>query len=519
MNTHTAHSLPQQINNILAELIHECSEESSFRAYIPTLHTMMKQVTSSAPELLLYGNYNAGKSTLINLLTNSQQAQVGDIPTTAEINSYEWNNALLLDSPGVNAPIEHEQVTADRIHQADLVIFVIRSGDVDEIGLYLNIAEMLKQQKQLFIVLNCDSSQKTQVADWQSRLCDNLLKQLVSAGVSEEQIVQIPVTPVNLLTAGQAVEQNNFQMQAICGYTMLVTRLTQWVSDHHQRHSHLAGIINRLDNQIFKLILARLQEGKNSELDELNQTEAHLQQQQTTLVTQADLELSHRISLQRPSLYLSLRQPDAQNKVSQLIDELVTGMHEWLQRKLTQHSPEQLVAWADIDENQPKDSQHDPDWLHSVLPHLNETTLQSGMNGLKKIGIPWIKSMDSETLTLLSKRLNVGIQILFGGYEIYSAYQQERRQQESLRQEALLLTQQVNSISDNLYNQLHAQLTALFDGVFTSEQQKLNQKRELILEQSTLSARQHQRFTSLYMKLRGLQEMLQATRDSSSAQL
>ena len=128
------------------------------------------------------------------------------------------------------------------------------------------------------------------------------------------------------------------------------------------------------------------------------------------------------------------------------------------------------------------------------------------------------KSMDSKTLTLLSKRLNVGIQILFGGYEIYSAYQQERRQQESLRQEALLLTQQVNSISDNLYNQLHEQLATLFDGVFASEQQKLNQKRELILAQSTLNARQHQRFTSLYMRLRGLQEMLPATGNNSSVQ-
>ncbi len=518
MNSQTAHSLPQHINNILAELNHECSEESSFRAYRPTLHTMMKQITSSTPELLLYGNYNAGKSTLINLLTSSQQAQVGDIPTTAGINSYEWNNALLLDSPGVNAPIEHEKVTADHIHQADLVIFVIRSGDVDEIGLYQNIAEMLKQQKQLFIVLNCDSSQKAHVADWQSRLCDNLLNQLVSAGVPEEQITQIPVTPVNLLTAGQAVEQNNLQMQAICGYAMLAARLTKWVSDHHQQHAHLAGIISRIDNQIFKPILAGLQEGKNSDLDELNQTDARLQQQQTTLLTQAGLELNRRISLQRPSLYFSLRQPDAQIKISQLIDELVTGMHEWLQSKFEQHSPEQLVAWAEINENQTNDNQHDPDWLHAVLPHLNETTLQTGMNCLKKIGIPLFKSMDSKTLTLLSKRLNVGIQILFGGYEIYSAYQQERRQQESLRQEALQLTQQVNSISDNLYNQLHEQLTTLFDGVFASEQQKLNQKRELILAQSTLNARQHQRFTSLVMRLRGLQEMLPATGSNSSVQ-
>lgn len=106
----------------------------------------MKQITSSTPELLLYGNYNAGKSTFINLLTSSQQAQVGDIPTTAGINSYEWNNALLLIARASMPPSNTKRWLLIIFIKLIWWYFVIRSGDVDEIGLYQNIAEMLKQR-------------------------------------------------------------------------------------------------------------------------------------------------------------------------------------------------------------------------------------------------------------------------------------------------------------------------------------------------------------------------------------
>lgn len=80
----------------------------------------------------------------------------------------------------------------------------------------------------------------------------------------------------------------------------------------------------------------------------INQAESRLQHQHATLITQASLELQHRISLQRPSLYLYLRQPDAQIKIAHVIDELVSDMHAWLQSKLEQLPPDTLTAWADV---------------------------------------------------------------------------------------------------------------------------------------------------------------------------
>ncbi len=288
---------------------------------------------------------------------------------------------------------------------------------------------------------------------------------------------------------------------------MFADKLTLWFTEHSQQTAHLSGVTHRLETQLFKPILDSLKDSKDDSLNEINQAESRLQHQHATLITQASLELQRRISLQRPSLYLYLRQPDAQIKIAHVIDELVSDMHAWLQSKLEQLPPDTLTAWADIECDQTKDIQKNTDWLQTIRPYLNEKAIHTSIEGLKNIGLPWLKRLDSQTLKMLTKRLNVGIQILFGGYEIYSAHQQERQQQEAVRQEALQLTQQVTAISDNLFNQLNEQLTTLFESVFATEQQKLSQNREHILAHSTSRARQYQRISSLYMQFQILQKM------------
>ena len=64
--------------------------------------------SESLLQVMILGNYNAGKSSLINALLGEEVAAIGDIPNTVNAGRYEWNNCCLLDTPGVNAPIEHE---------------------------------------------------------------------------------------------------------------------------------------------------------------------------------------------------------------------------------------------------------------------------------------------------------------------------------------------------------------------------------------------------------------------------
>ena len=63
------------------------------------------------PKVMVYGIYNSGKSTLINALCKEEVAEMADRPMTDQITEYDKGDYYLVDSPGVDAPIQHEIVT------------------------------------------------------------------------------------------------------------------------------------------------------------------------------------------------------------------------------------------------------------------------------------------------------------------------------------------------------------------------------------------------------------------------
>jgi len=90
-----------------------------------------KKLEEKNIKIMFFGAYNAGKSTLINTILGEGKAKIGDIPTTDAIDTYKWNDYKLLDTPGINAPIEHETISKTQLEKSDLIVFVIRKDDED----------------------------------------------------------------------------------------------------------------------------------------------------------------------------------------------------------------------------------------------------------------------------------------------------------------------------------------------------------------------------------------------------
>ena len=63
------------------------------------------------PTIMVYGIYNAGKSTLINALIGQEKAKVSDRPETDMVTEYHWQGIRLFDTPGIDAPIQHQNIT------------------------------------------------------------------------------------------------------------------------------------------------------------------------------------------------------------------------------------------------------------------------------------------------------------------------------------------------------------------------------------------------------------------------
>lgn len=78
--------------------------------------------------VFICGEFNSGKSSLLNKIVGSDIAEVGVIPTTSKIaplSSEEMQGVVFVDSPGTNSIMEgHEETTERYLRRADFVLFV-----------------------------------------------------------------------------------------------------------------------------------------------------------------------------------------------------------------------------------------------------------------------------------------------------------------------------------------------------------------------------------------------------------
>lgn len=90
--------------------------------------TILKQQLANPFSIFICGEFNAGKSSLLNYLGDREIASVGFLPTTKEIESYNpegLGGLVFIDSPGTNSIIEqHQELTENYLQQADIILFV-----------------------------------------------------------------------------------------------------------------------------------------------------------------------------------------------------------------------------------------------------------------------------------------------------------------------------------------------------------------------------------------------------------
>lgn len=76
--------------------------------------------------IVFAGQYSAGKSSILSLLTGIRQKS-GQGITTAEISRLDWNGIEVIDTPGIHTELhgDHDRITYEAISAADLIVFVL----------------------------------------------------------------------------------------------------------------------------------------------------------------------------------------------------------------------------------------------------------------------------------------------------------------------------------------------------------------------------------------------------------
>ena len=89
---------------------------------------ILKQQLENPFSIFICGEFNSGKSSLLNELGDNQLAAVGILPTTDSIQPYHpegFAGLVFIDSPGTNSIISHHQeLTENYLQHADIILFV-----------------------------------------------------------------------------------------------------------------------------------------------------------------------------------------------------------------------------------------------------------------------------------------------------------------------------------------------------------------------------------------------------------
>lgn len=456
------------------------------------------------PVVMVYGVYNAGKSTLINALAGAEVADVNDIPTTDRVDTYTIGDVTILDTPGIDAPIEHENITREQLAKSDAVVFVLSSdGVMEEQQTYEEMGKILRTGKPMLVVINNKSGYKPQSADYIAvveRFRHNLKQHFADDSQVQQQLLQMEDFLVNARTALRGKLEDK---PLLVEHSQL--NLVEQAVARLFAKTNSAQIAKTLTVQLQTLLqkaVVQAEQGKQShELMQLQELIGHAQAgqqrvQERTLSFAANGKAAMKIEM--IELLHNGQSEQAQIALEQWQQQLMSQFEAQLQRELELLDVEaEEVAQLFF---QPVEGlyvgQASGDDDSSGFTHLFKVLAQSGLklnvtDELAKEGIVaaltqgknWLPSVFKgvgpvtmgKWATRTAPLIGPAIEVVMAVYDYYKANEIEQRQLRQERQRHEKITHKVNGLVDNIYEQLSQALEDTLQDIFAPLTKQLQQ--------------------------------------------
>ena len=146
-----------------------------------------QKVNDSKPIIVTWGLMNAGKSYLLNMLTqhiDKEFFKTNDFRETAIISSYETDQYVYLDTPGLDANAQDNLEALKGVKKADIVLFVHQlQGELEanEIDFLKDVRASFGQyaeQNIILILSKIDKEDKSKVDQIQNRVLEQCKQHL-----------------------------------------------------------------------------------------------------------------------------------------------------------------------------------------------------------------------------------------------------------------------------------------------------------------------------------------------------
>lgn len=148
---------------------------------------LQQELGGSKPTVAAWGLMNAGKSYLLNMLTDHIQTEcfrTRDVRETAELKQFETEQYIFLDTPGLDANQEDDFVAQQGAAKADIVLFVHQpQGELEKIE--MDFLRVLKEsfgeyaeQNIIIILSKIDSEDKEKINTIEKRILEQCQQDL-----------------------------------------------------------------------------------------------------------------------------------------------------------------------------------------------------------------------------------------------------------------------------------------------------------------------------------------------------
>jgi len=418
--------------------------------------------SESLLQVMLFGSYNAGKSSMINALLMKEVAEIGDIPKTAVANSYLWNDCYLLDTPGVNAPIEHESITEAQIDRSELILFVIRQGDQDVKDVYERMFSMLARGKNIFIVYNHELSPE-ELVEASARLTEIMAQYANQFKVDLKRVAEIPVIPVNVKTAMKARVKGSENLAKYSGIVDFEEVFTNWLRAFDSEYHYLDRLRKFIHQCLINHLLEAISKKENGE--DIRELEA-LQYQRDEVVRQYDLldsqvanHVRAEVARLKPEIAGAIGHSsskiEAESEILKLADTVLASTSDFIQQRCDEVNAE-LAAAINISLDVSDGSADSPvsETIEKVIlqgvKSVDTETIKNGLLLLRKFKFPLVKGRWEKTLNGWAGKANWVLTAVLSVYEIYSASSEQDKLNAEQRKQTLGAHQAVESIASDI---------------------------------------------------------------------
>lgn len=454
-------------------------------------------------QIMLFGSYNAGKSSLINALLMEEVAAVGDIPKTATADTYIWNNCYLMDTPGVNAPIEHEAITEAQIDRSELILFVIRQGDQDVKDVYDRMFSLLARDKQVFIVFNHELS-SDELPEALSRLTEIMAQYAETYQINLQRVGELPVIPINIKTALKARLKGSDALAEHSGVVQFEGVFLSWLRSFDSDCHYL----DRLRKYIHQCLITPLLDSISYEEAEADLTELkNLQYQRDEVVRQYDLLDSQAANHVRAELVRlkpkiasaicsSSSKIEIESEIMQLAEGVVETTADFLQQRCEEVTND-LNAVIDVSVETASDGSRSQvfETIEKALVggarNLDSGTIKDGFLMLRKFKVPGVKGRWEKTLGGWATKAGWVVTAVVSAYEIYTASAEQDKQNAEQRKQILGIHQVVETVASDISSSILDEARKI---IFATKEQSLVQI-TLSIKDITENCEQHTRDT------------------------